>query len=70
MKIDGTLPMWNKRKAKKHILTAIKDLNLVHVSVRLAHDLIRDVDSNLAHDLNVISESIMDLEDKLWSNNV
>ena len=64
--IDGTLPEYNCRLAKKHILTAIKDINLVHVSVRLAHDLIRDIDPERAHALNVVSEQIMDLEDSLW----
>ena len=68
--IDGTLPEYNCRLAKKHILTAIKDINLVIVSVRLAHDVTRFTDPDYAHKLNILTEQLMDLEDSLWSNNV
>ena len=50
---------------KKHILIAIRDLKLVHVSVRLAYAMVRDIDPDYAHSLDVISEQIIDLEDSL-----
>ena len=69
-RIHGTLPALNKRLAKEHILTAIKDINLVIISVRLAHDVTRFTDPDYAHKLNILTENLMDLEDNLWSNNV